>query len=51
MQEKYGSSGFEVIGVAFEKVKEEERVKTVKRYAEKNGINYTTLLGGSTAQA
>ena len=41
LQEDYNSSGLEVIGIALDK----GGVSTVKPFAEKEGINYTIVIG------
>ncbi len=45
-EKTYGSSGLEVIGIAYEKGEREEQVQNVRATRGRYSINYTTLLGG-----
>ncbi len=51
LYDKYNAQGLEVIALAFERTKTEEKAyKNVARLQEKTGANYTFLLGGSTKE-
>ncbi len=51
LQQKYGSYGLQVVGVAYEKGSAEEQVRKVRAVRARYGINYTTLLGGGGTEA
>jgi thiol-disulfide isomerase/thioredoxin len=46
IQNKYGSYGLQVIGIAYEKGSAEEQVRKVRTVANRERINYTLLMGG-----
>lgn len=49
MHSQYKDSGLEIVGIAFEKSADEsERLKEIRDYVEKEGIEYTVLHGGRT---
>jgi thiol-disulfide isomerase/thioredoxin len=48
--EKYRDQGFEVLGVAFERSSKEGHAALVSAYAEKYGLEYQILLGGTQGE-
>jgi thiol-disulfide isomerase/thioredoxin len=46
LQKKYGSQGFQVVGIAEERGERVEQVQKVINARSRLGINYVTLLGG-----
>jgi len=49
LQEKYGTYGLEIVGIAYEEGTPQERAQKVNRVRQRHGMNYSLLLGGDTA--
>ena len=51
LYDQYGNLGLEIVALAFERTKTEEKAyKNLQRLVERTGVKYTMLLGGATRE-
>jgi len=51
LQKKYGPEGFQIIGLNYERVAEDQQLKVIQDFVKEMGINYPCAIGDSSTQS